>query len=707
MMRGVFRHIILIFFLVVPIIGFSQKTTIDSLENVLEEAAKDTHMVNILKELCWLYKFTNPTKAIDHGEEALELASELNYKKGIERATGNLGVVYTIKGDLNKSVEYYQRSIEISEEIGNQAGVAITSNNLGIIYWNRGLYPKALDTYINSLDITEELGQEEKSANTMTNIGLLYQAMDKDSLALDYYKKALQRFEKFNEKTGLASALQNIGSIYSGWKLYDTAKTFYFKSLEIAKEIDDMDKQASTMYHLGLIYFNLKDYPLALEYYFHALEIHTELGRRSYIAQDYQCIADVYFELQQYNKATEFGKTCLEISHKNGYINISKDASETLSKTYKEMGMYQVAYAYQSNFISLKDSIFNQEKNKAINSLQANYELEKERDKNKILEQEKALDEAEKRRLRFMIFGGAFGFFLLVVLAIVLYRSNNNKKRANEQLSAQKQQIELQKDEIEQKNKDITASITYAERIQKAILPRMEEMFEAVSEVFILFKPRDIVSGDFYWFSKVNEDKFVVAAVDCTGHGVPGAFMSFIGSDWLDRIVNTMGITEPDKILYELDKGIISVLRQNETQSRDGMDMALCTVDKKEGTIEFAGANNPLVFVQDGEIQIIKGDSLAIGGKNEFKKETSVKVFEKHTIDCSKHTVCYMFSDGYQDQFGGEKGKKFMRKPLYQLMRDMHKEPMEKQKEAFDGIISHWMHNYEQIDDILLIGFKV
>ncbi len=319
-------------------------------------------------------------------------------------------------------------------------------------------------------------------------------------------------------------------------------------------------------------------------------------------------------------------------------------------------------------------------------------------------------------------FGAYIGYFILFILFIYgiiqlsVYRLKKQKENLKRIVEERTKEIQLQKEEIEakneilseqnkeisEKNASITASINYAKRIQEAMLPLKEKISHGLPENFILFKPRDIVSGDFYWYSEKN-GKIIYTAVDCTGHGVPGALMSMIGSEILTTIVNSNGITKADKILSEMNNYVVKALKQEtESLSQDGMDMALCVIDKENKTVEFAGAKNPLVYITNGELKQIKASRYGIGGYQEEEK-----TYNSELIQYESPAWFYMFSDGFQDQFGGPKNRKFMIKRLKQLLFDIHYKPMEEQKEILDKVIEEWMKNTAQTDDIILIGFKL
>ncbi len=273
----------------------------------------------------------------------------------------------------------------------------------------------------------------------------------------------------------------------------------------------------------------------------------------------------------------------------------------------------------------------------------------------------------------------------------------------NEELIAQQQVVDERNKIIEQQNNNIISSITYAKRIQVAMLPTSEYINRLLPESFILFLPRDIVSGDFYWIAEQSE-KVIVATVDCTGHGVPGAFMSLIGNDMLNKVILDYSITKSNLILDVLNEEITNILKQRETDNRDGMDMNIWIWDKKNNTVEFAGAKNPLIYIQNGELHEIKADKISIGGNTDNKK---TKEYTRNAIKIDSPTVLYTFSDGYQDQFGGEQDKKFMKGKLKTLLLEIHKLPMEEQNQILKDKFEEWKKESAQVDDVLVLGARI
>ncbi len=276
-------------------------------------------------------------------------------------------------------------------------------------------------------------------------------------------------------------------------------------------------------------------------------------------------------------------------------------------------------------------------------------------------------------------------------------------KERTEEVVKQRDEIEHQREKLEELYKDVTDSILYAKRLQYSILPPDEKINQVTPQSFVYFKPKDIVSGDFYWFEKIK-NKSLYAAVDCTGHGVPGAFMSLVGANGLNSAVREHLITKPSEILNYLNAYVSDSLNKDNDDSdiRDGMDMTICTIDYDNMTLEYAGANNPLYIIRDGEILITKADKFAIASFVDGEK-----VYTNHEFKLQKGDLIYVFSDGYADQFGGAKGKKFMYKNFRNLLLEVHQLPLEKQKEILYKELKSWQGDVEQVDDILVIGVKI
>ena len=292
------------------------------------------------------------------------------------------------------------------------------------------------------------------------------------------------------------------------------------------------------------------------------------------------------------------------------------------------------------------------------------------------------------------------GIFLLIIIS--LYESS--KKKFVTDLKASKEEIEVKKKELEVQKADITASINYAKRIQYAVLPQEDTIYRSIPLSFILYKPKDIVSGDFFWFHEIDRDNYLIVCADCTGHGVPGAMMTVIGSSLLNQTVIDNKATKPSQIMLILDNLINVTLKQqkeHENLVQDGMDLSLLRVDKAKKEFIYTSAKRPAVFIRNKQVQDFKGSKQTLGGMI-----TGCKVFEEIKMSYQEDDIIYFFTDGYTDQFGGPKGKKFSSKQLKELLFSIHRLPMNEQKNRLESTIENWKGNLEQVDDILVMGIR-
>ncbi len=478
---------------------------------------------------------------------------------------------------------------------------------------------------------------------------------------------------------------------------------------------------------------NLKRHDEAAKHLLEGLDLAKETLDLEQMRSIYGMLAETYEKAGNNEKTKEYFdlyRNFHEMSQQRKIAVVSAEADKArlqaaLAETEKQRAELEIALKntkLQEQEKSIKS------KNDEINELESHFT--KQELAYKVLQQETDLQEAksaqeqaenEKQIARQRLYTGGIAAILLLALIGIffIYRSKEQKKRANlalqdknEEISFQQVQIleqnhelEIAVNEIEDKNKQITSSITYAKRIQDAMLPSLVSIEKALPQSFVYFRPRDIVSGDFYFFHHFEkEQKTVLAAVDCTGHGVPGAFMSLVGNEILGRIVAENNITSPAKILNQLNKGIKSALHKDETNIHDGMDLALITIDKKAKTLTFAGAKNPLFYIQNNSLEVIKGDKMPIGGSDKESRGD----FTEHIIDISVPTTFYIFSDGFQDQFGGEAGRKFMIKNFRELLFNIHTKDIKEQKQILSQTFTNWIGNdHKPIDDVLVIGGKV
>jgi tetratricopeptide (TPR) repeat protein/serine phosphatase RsbU (regulator of sigma subunit) len=733
-LKTFFLHLLL----VVSFFNFAQTPTIDSLTKALTSLPKPTNKlsdstyIKTLNDLAWEYSYINPDTAITLAQQGLQLSEKIHWKKGkaiclnelgwsshvkgnytqaLEfyntglkiaeeisdkslQATflGNIGNVYNDQSDYPKALEYYFKALKMDEELGNKNGIARHLANIGLVYANQSDYPKALAYYFKALKINEELGDKRSIAINLCNIGIVYDYQSNYPKALEYYFKALKIDEELGDKRGMAADLCNIGIVYDYQSDYLKALEYYFKALKIDEELGNKRGLAIRLGNIGTIYENLSDYNKALEYYFKSLKIKEELEDKREIAATLGNIGNLYRTTGKFKEAEKYLKQALALSDSLGTLDFTKNNESFLSQLYDTLRQYKLSLIHYKKYIAARDSIDNDEKRKQINFLANKYEWEKkEAVMKEQQEKERALFLANQRRNKIILSSVLSGLALVLVFSFFIYRSLRITKK-------QKHIIEAQKHLVEEKNKEITDSIRYAKRIQNAILPPNKLVQQLLPQSFIFYKPKDIVAGDFYWLETKNNTVFFAAA-DCTGHGVPGAMVSVVCINGLNHSVKECGLLEPGIILDKTREIVVAEFEKSEEDVKDGMDISLCALTGNH--LQWAGANNPLWIIRNGELIEYAPNKQPIG------KVDNPVPFTTHHIELQQGDTLYLFSDGYADQFGREKGKKFKVANLKKLLLSIQHESMEQQKNLIQQACKQWRANMEQVDDVLVMGVRV
>jgi len=648
----------------------------------------------------------NYQKALENFSKALAIRKQLKDKSGTANSLKRIGFVYNEESEYSLALGYLQEASMIYQEIKDKHGIAMVQIDIGKVYTNQGNYAKALEEHLNALNVLEETNDTSNMILTYQNIGNVYSGQKAYDKALDEYRNALLLSEKKQDTTNIADAESNIGLTYSNKGEYPKALAENFKALDIRTKHNDKNGIATSLINIGGIYYAQQDFPKALDYIGRSLDIFEKIGNKDGVAACLGGIGQVYQMQKNYPKALEFENKSLDLAKSIGSLDDIASSYQTLSSTLELMGNTGKALEYYKDFIKYQDSISNKENTKKTVQAEMNYNFEKKQAAEKADQDKKDAIQAEAVKKQKIVIYSVSGILLLVIgFAIFAYRSNLQKQKANRELDIKNKKIEAAYTIIETKNHEITDSINYAQRIQQAILPKKKEILESIPESFVLFKPKDIVSGDFYFFANRNNTKFI-AAVDCTGHGVPGAFMSMIGWEKLNDAVEETPHT--GEVLKLLNKRIKTALHQSNDRdsTRDGMDIAICSMQYNPSGLDlsFSGANRPIWIVRKGTKQVeeIKATKRSIGGFSEEDQD-----FEEHQLALKHGDSFYIFSDGYADQFGGEKQKKLTTKKFRELILDICELPMNEQERHLDDFMEKWKVNGEQIDDILVIGIRV
>lgn len=650
------------------------------------------------------YSQGNLDRAIQRYSRSLSIRQDINDMKGVASSLNNLGLVYKVQGDYDRALAYYQNALEIFSRIDDKVGIANAHNNMGIIYRKQGNLELALENLTSAHAVFDELGNKVGLALAMNNIGNVFFMQGDHDKALEFFNSSLETSEEIGDIPATANKLMNIGGFYATVGDPEKALELNNKALKIQNEIGDTEGQVNSLKNIGSVYHDqLKDNDKALEYLLRSLSAATRMRQSDNATNTLYTIGSIYKEQGKMGEAADYLERSLKAAKRTSSVKDIQMAYSTLSELYADLGDFKTSYDYQKANELLQDSLDKVVNQRDLAEMQTRFEtIAQERELELMNKEREVQDQVLKRQKLLKNFLIAVAI-LVLLMALLIYSRYRTKQKANEDLDRKNKEIASQKNVVEEKNEEITSSIAYAKRIQDAILPTLDEIGKTLPNSFIFYKPKAIVSGDFYWHATLG-NKVFVAAVDCTGHGVPGAFMSMIGNDLLNQIVNIERKDSPDVILNNLHKDVQIALKQKHgvSENHDGMDIALVAIDLEKELLEFASANRYLYLYSNGELREFKGDHLNIGG---IMHEDS-RNYAMETAKLKKGDMIYLFSDGITDQFGGAKGKKFGYKQLKEKLGELCSEPVAEQKKQFEKTMSEWMTDQDQIDDFLLIGIR-
>jgi serine phosphatase RsbU (regulator of sigma subunit)/tetratricopeptide (TPR) repeat protein len=619
--------------------------------------------------MAWEFIYNDPDSSYALGMKQLQLAKEKKSKVYESKALNMIGASFQVRGNYVKAIDSYQKCLKLYEELGDTKGIASAMGNIGSLYIELKEYKKALGYQMRCLKLVQETGNLDGVAAALNNISIIHTELKDYDQAISYAEKSIEMYDLVKDDYGIASANANIGNLYIERKMYEKALPFQLKSLETAKKNGYSQLAITTGAEIGHCYHQLKKTDLALKY------------------------------LREAEKLAE----------KEQEPSSKMMVAQFLSQLLQDKGNYKEAFKYYEVAQRLRDSLYRGDVQKELTQkeLQAEFDKKVAADSLRNAEEKKVMDamliaknsQIEKDRIQKIALYG--GLIILVLGGAVMYNRFRIIRKQKEIIEIKNKETEEQKVIIEEKQKEILASISYAKRLQEAILPPRGLIAEQLPQFFIMYRPKDIVAGDFYWIDVVNKDTLLIAAADCTGHGVPGALVSVVCSNALHRTVKEFAITEPGKILDKTRELVVETFERSENEVKDGMDISLCLLDKKTLQIKWAGANNPLWIVRDGNIIEFKPNKQPIG------KVDKASLYDTHDIKLQSGDSIYIFTDGYADQFGGPNGKKFKYHQLVELMQSVGNLPVKEQQSRIEKEFEDWKGDLEQVDDVCVIGIKV
>ena len=638
----------------------SGQSLLDTLHQELNSNKEIQVKLDFLKKASYSLLITNPDTVVYYSNYALKLCEQTENLKDKADFLGILGEAHQRKSNYSEALKYTFESCKVCEKINDQRSLASNYNTIGSIYRVSGKLEDALILYNKSLKIREN---------------------EKDSGAI-------------------AGSYNNIGIVYMIKSEYDTGMVYWEKALKMKLAIGDSAGASTTMNNLAMYYRDIGKTEKALDYFTNVLRIKRTFNDYTGIAVGYQNLGELYIKENDFNKGIHYYKKSLDNAKLSRSKQLMAFSYFLLAESYYEHKDYQVAYDNYMLYANLKDTVFNENTAKNLDEIESKYENEKKAILIESLEKEKI---AQNEKQTLIIISSGLGFLAMLIIILIIFKNYRQKKKDHAIITEQK-------NTLFEKNQEITDSISYAKRLQDAILPPPNLIKEKLANSFIVFQPKDVVSGDFYWLESVNE-KILFAVADCTGHGVPGAMVSVVCSNALNRAVKEFNLSEPAKVLDKVRELVIETFRSGLKTSnvkiediKDGMDISLCLIDTKTNELEYSGANNPLWILRknDNEIEEIKADKQPIGVYHDANKP-----FSNHKITLEKGDSIYLFSDGFADQFGGEKGKKLKYKPFKNMLISIRDKSLIDQKNILITEFDKWKGEMEQIDDVCVMGVMI
>lgn len=705
------RLVFILGFIVFSNVIFSQNN--DSLKLVISISKQDSSVFKAYRQLIdGLLDAENYKEAANYNQKFYEFGVTKKYPKAIAYHHGYRSLLHEADHQFMQSIDASIKAIHVFDSLKMQKQIGLAYRRIGDDYYELANYNKAVEFIFREIKIEEALGEKQLLSGAYLNLGNVYRVMEDYAHAEMYYLKSFDIKSEIKDSMGIANCYNNLGLIYRKKNDYKKALVIYHKSLTIYENLKNTKGIIRSYTNIGVAYKYLKNYSNAMIYFKQAFNLARKNNKQSYLANLYNNIAQLHIIQNQPNNAIPLLDSSVVISTRENSIEDLYTAHEYLSKAYNLTKNFEKAYKNHVLYKHLHDSIYNDENSKAISDLRTQFEVEKKEIEVKAVseaEQKKLKDLAEVQKTKGIIIIVAVAFLLCVTVVFlwILFKRFSITNR-------QKEIIEKQKEILSEKQGEIIDSITYAKRLQLAILPSLSRLKKYLPNSFVLYKPKDIVAGDFYWLHHItegNKEIVFVAAADSTGHGVPGAMVSVVCSNALNRAVKEFGMLNTGEILDKTRELVLETFSKSGDEIKDGMDISLCKLvfdkdEKQTVSGQWSGANNSLWYAHllsnnVYDMKSIKADKQSIGFVEDFKP------YQTHHLDLKKGEVIYLLTDGFADQFGGDKGKKFKSKPLSDLLLSCAHLNTDEQEKVISTAFETWKGNLDQVDDVTIIAIRI
>jgi len=681
------------------------KKTLDSLDNLVNVShTADTTKLLALTKLYYYSAQKNAPSAFNYFNQIVELLSSSDEQFTDKTIMFLLSTV----GEFADTDQLNRLYSTLSDKLPDTQSKVKLSNILAYKYSVEGIHDKAIVLVQKSIEQAENLKDKKTLVEAYLYAAFIHRnsvsqratTIENYARAFDYFKKSLQYADTTNSDGYYATIIREIGNLYLSGLILDSA--LYYQKLAV--EIGERNPNPNLIYtyhDIAYTYSVTGQNNIAKNYLTKAIVLAVEQGDDWALSNVYQMTSRVYLSENNTDSAIYFADAAFEIANKLNMKPLFQACYTIYNDIYYTTGDYKKAYEALAKANAYKDSIFGEESNKQIALLNIKFETTKK-------DKELIQNQARIKRQQFLIFSFIIGFSILIIFVVWLFRLYKRLHAVNSQLNVQNHQITeqneaitKQRDLISGQNTQIMASIVYAQRIQKALLPS-EKLFDKLfQEHLVVYQPRSIVSGDFYWIRQIN-NSILIAVADCTGHGVPGAFVSMLGISMLNDIARRHEVSLPNQALDVLRDEIKNALKQTgkESEQKDGMDIALCVIDTQTLKMNYAGAYNSVIIVRESELTELNADKQPIGI---YLKE---RPFSCQEYQLQKGDMLYLYSDGYVDQFNNE-AVKFKKKQFKELLLEIAKENAADQKRALNQSITQWKGEAQQTDDITVVGIRI